>query len=515
MTSDDTTGRPDTQPVTSRFPSAFTVLLIVTLAVWLLAFVIPSGRYAVDPEGRPIAGTYQRVPADLSFGDRLYELFLAPVNGLYGIRSAETGYVGPDEVGELFGAASVFLFVLAIGMFITMTMRSGALDAVIARIAERYGGRGVPLIIILMAIFSLGGTTYGMAEETLGFYGLIVPLLLSLKYDRLVGAAVILLGAGSGTMGSTVNPFATGVASGVAEIGIVDGLGLRLILYVVLTAIAIAYVLRYANRVRTRPETSLVGVGAAGRSAVGSQQAPGAAAGPAQAPELTPRRRAVLGLVGLTFAFMIFAIVPWSQIFRGPDSEPFPWELGWYFPELAALFIVMAVVVGIVAGMREKELTGTLVSGAGDFLGAALIIVLARGITVIMNNATIIDTVLNGLEIAIAGTSAGLFGALMFIFNIPLAFLVPSSSGHATLAMPILAPLGDFAGVSGSLVVTAYQSASGWVNLFTPTSAVVMGGLALAGVPYDRYLKFVWPLLVVLLVVTTAIIAIAATFGFG
>ena len=163
-----------------RFPSAFTVLFAVTIAVWLLAFVVPTGQYSTDPDtGRPIPGSYEEVDVGLSFNDRLYQLFMAPVNGLYGIESAETGFIGPYESGELFGAAGVFLFVLAIGVFITMTMRTGAINAGIARIGNRFGGRGVPLIIILMALFSLGGTTEGMAEETLAFYALVVPLLLA------------------------------------------------------------------------------------------------------------------------------------------------------------------------------------------------------------------------------------------------------------------------------------------------------------------------------------------------
>jgi uncharacterized ion transporter superfamily protein YfcC len=217
--------------------------------------------------------------------------------------------------------------------------------------------------------------------------------------------------------------------------------------------------------------------------------------------------------LGSTFAFMIFAIVPWAQVISGPDAESYRWQLDWYFPELAALFIVMAVVIGLVAGLGEKRMTDTVVAGAGDFIAVGLIIVLARGVTVIMNNSLITDTVLNSLENTVEGTASGVFGALLFLLNIPLAFLVPSSSGHATLAMPVLAPLADFAGVSRALVVTAYQSASGWMNLFTPTSAVVMGGLVLARVDYNRYLRFLVPLLGILLVITIGFVAVGAALS--
>ncbi len=487
-----------------RFPSAFTVLFGVTVVVWLLAFVVPTGQYELDPEtGSPLPGSYVSQDPGLSFKDRLYELFLAPVNGLFGVESSETGFIGPYESGELFGAAGVFLFVLAIGIFITMTLESGAIDAGIARVGERFGGRGVPLIIVLMTLFAIGGTTEGMAEETLGFYALVVPLMIRLGYDRLTAVGVIVVGAGVGTLTSTVNPFATGVASDAAEISIGDGILLRLIMFVSLTAVAIGYVVRYARRVAGDPAYSLVGF----------DVADDALRAGSVAPELTRRRKNVLWVTAATFAFMIFAIVPWAQVIQGSDAESYSWQLDWYFPELAALFLVMAVVVGLVARLGEKSLTDTIARGAGDFIAAGLIIVLARGVTVIMNNSQMTDTVLNSLESAVSDTSSGIFAALLFVLNIPLAFLVPSSSGHAALAMPILAPLSDFADVDRSLSVTAYTAASGWMNLFTPTSAVVMGGLALAKVKYNLYLRFLAPLLAILFVMITAFIAIAGWLG--
>ena len=489
------------KPRRFRFPSAFTVLGAVTLAVWLLAFVIPSGRYALDEGGAPVPGSYARTDAALSFGDRLMELFLTPVNGLYGVMNAE-GYIGPYESGELYGAAGVFLFVISIGVFITMAMRTGAIDHGVARVATRLSNRGAVLIAVLMVLFSIGGTTEGMAEETLGFYALLIPLMLALGYDRMVAAATILLGAGIGVLASTVNPFATGVASDAAGISIGDGIGFRFLMYVVLVPVAVWWVLRYARRVHSDPTKSLVG------PVEGDDEL--RARGVSTATALTLREKIVLTLVGLTFGFMIYAIVPWAQVISGPDAASYGWQLDWYFPELAALFVVMALVVGLVGGLGEKTLTETVVKGAGDFVGVGLIIVLARGVTVIMNNAEISGTILHAMEDVVNSTSSGLFGAAMFLVNVPLAFLVPSTSGHAALAMPILAPLADFANVSRAAVVTAYQSASGVVNLITPTSAVVMGGLALAKVRYDQYLRFVLPLVGILLVLCTGFAALAA-----
>jgi uncharacterized ion transporter superfamily protein YfcC len=498
----DAATRPSRTPRSFRFPSAFTVLFAVTIAVWVLAFVVPTGKYATDPEsGAPVPGSYEGTDSALSFGDRLMDLFLAPINGLYGVMNAD-GFIGPYESGELYGAAGVFMFVLAIGVFITMAMKTGAIDNGVARIATRMSGRGTVLIAVLMVLFSVGGTTEGMAEETLGFYALLIPLMLALGYDRLVAAATILIGAGVGVLASTVNPFATGVASDAAGVSIGDGIGFRFLMYLVLVPVGVWWVLRYARKVHADPSASRVG------DVEGDDQL--RAQGLREAAALTGREKTVLSIVAVTFAFMIFAIVPWAQVVNGPDAASYGWQLDWYFPELAALFVVMALVVGLVGGLGEKGMTDTLVRGAGDFIGVGLIIVLARGVTVIMNNSEITGTILHSMENVVSDTSNGMFGAAMFLVNIPLAFLVPSTSGHAALAMPILAPLADFAGVPRAMVITAYQSASGIVNLITPTSAVVMGGLALAKVRYDQYLKFVLPLIGILLVLCTAFVAIGA-----
>jgi uncharacterized ion transporter superfamily protein YfcC len=510
-----------------KFPTAFTVLFFVLVLVWILTFIIKPGSYSyVSCDGgtpKPVPGTFGAVKVDLSFQERLYDLWVSPVNGLYGIRTpAEAvtdpspdllkkgqeacgtsggkqvpaeivtppGQTGPYNSGDLAGAVQVFFFVLAIGAFITVTIKTGALDAGIGRVTERFRKRGLLLIVILMAIFSVGGTTYGMAEETLGFYAIILPVIVALGYDRMVGVGIIMVGAGVGTLASTVNPFATGVASDAAGVALGDGIGLRLIMYIVFAVLAVMYVLWYARRVKADPSRSMM-------PAVEGDEAPASApAGPPQ--PMTGRQKTVLWIFGLTFGLMIFSVIPWGDFSSSLESI----TLGWYFPELAALFLVGAVLVGLVGGLGEEGTVGGIIAGAGDFIGAALIIALARGVTTIMNNAGITDTVLHALEGAVSGLPKGAFIVVMYLVNIPLAFLVPSSSGHATLAMPIMAPLGDFAHVSRAMVVTAYQSASGWMNLFTPTSAVVMGGLALSRVRYDRFLRFVAPLLGLLLILT-------------
>ncbi|MFE2990489.1 YfcC family protein [Streptomyces sp. NPDC059262] len=489
------------------FPSALTVLAIVTIAVWALAFLIPSGQYNRDDSGAPVQGTYHRVDSGQSFVDRLDDLFLSPVNGLYGIQDTKTSLVAPDNTGDLYGSAGVFLFVLAIGSFITVVFATGALDRGIGRLAHRLRDRGALLIAGVMVVFSVLGTVEGFAEETLGFYGLIVPLMLALGYDRMTAVGAIILGAGIGVLCSTVNPFATGVASSAADISLGDGIILRFIMWIVLTAVTVTYVIRYAKRVQKDPERSLSGF------LPGDRDQEEAEAHAVEVPELTGLHKAVLTVTALVFAFMIFSVVPWSSALTGKaDATPYSFELGWSFPHLAALFLVAAVLVGVVAHLGEPKLSSTIIQGAADFISPALVILLARGVTVIMNNSKITDTVLHSIEGVVKGTSSGIFTIIVFVVNLPLAFLIPSTSGHATLAMPILAPLADFAGVSRAVVVTAWQAASGWMNLWVPTTAVTIGGVALAKVGYDKYLRFIWPLLAILFVLICGFVAAGAAW---
>jgi uncharacterized ion transporter superfamily protein YfcC len=219
---------------------------------------------------------------------------------------------------------------------------------------------------------------------------------------------------------------------------------------------------------------------------------------------LTGTQKTVLMVFGLAFLVMIYGVVPWSDI-----GIPFP-TWWWWFPEMTASFLLFAIIIGLIGHLGETTLTNSFVDGARDLLGVALIIGIARGITVIMNNGKITDTVLHWIEDALGGTGAVVFLIVMFLLFLPLSFLIPSTSGLATLAMPIMVPLASFLGVSAALVVTSYQSASGVMNLVVPTSAVVMGGLAIARVPYGAYLRWVWPLLVLLSCLSVIVLAISA-----
>jgi uncharacterized ion transporter superfamily protein YfcC len=520
---------PQPRKRTFEFPSAVTTLVIVSVLVWLAALFIPPGQYAIDADGSPIPGTYQQVESPLTFGERVEQLILAPVNGIYGLLSPVRGFVDTQTVGRLFGQIGVIVFIMSIGAFISISFATHSLEVAVAALANRLRSRGWLLITAVMVLFSLLGSTMGFSVETLGFYALFIPLMTALGYDRLVTAAMIIIGATVGIMASTVNPFSIGVAAGEAGVGIGDGIVPRLILWFILTAIAVGWVLRYATRVRADPSASLVGFEQAApedESAIDHAVEDLADIPSDIHPTLTGTQKWVLAITAIAFGLMIFSVIPWSSILTGSTGPadyygthdaagpaPYWFELNWWFPQLAMLFLIASVLVGLVARMTEKEIVRLIAAGASDMMSPAMVMLLAGGVSVIMTNTQTLDTILHAMEQLITGASAGAFAIAAMVVNIPLAFLIPSSSGHAALAMPLLSPLADFAGVSRPTTITAWILGHGLTLLVSPTNVVVVGGLAIARVGYDKYLLFVWPLLAMLSVTSAATVAIAATLG--
>jgi uncharacterized ion transporter superfamily protein YfcC len=469
-----------------KFPTAFTILFGLIVVVAALTWIIPAGQYerAMNEtlgKEAPVPGTYAEVEPN---PQGLKAVLMAPIAGLY------------DPATGTANAIDVAVFVLVIGGFLAVVTKTGAIDAGIGWLLNALRGREIWMIPILMAAFAAGGTSYGMAEESLAFYAIILPVFIRAGYDALTGVAVILLGCGIGTLGSTFNAFATVIASNAAGVPFTDGLLLRVFILVACLAAGILFVMRYAQRVKADPARSVV---AAQREENIAHFLKGAEVG-APLPEFTRVREIILALFALTFAIMLYGVI----------------ARGWWMGEMSALFLGMAILTFFVAKfdagtkMDEGTFVDTFVNGARDLLGVALIIGVARGIVVVMDAGKITDTILHAREEALGGLGAVAFINRMLLNQTILSFLVPSSSGLAVLSMPILAPLSDFAGVARSLVVTAYQSANGWVNLFNPTFAVVMGGLAIGRVGYDRWLRFVWPLLVIIAIIVAGALSLAA-----
>lgn len=453
-----------------KFPTAYSILAILIIVLAVLTWIIPAGSYEYLADGEPIAGTYHAVAQN---AQGVGAVFLAPLKGLY-------------------DAIEVAVFILMVGGFLGIVMETGAINAGINTVVQKLKGREKLLIPILMFIFALGGTTFGMAEETIAFYPLVLPIVIAAGYDALVGVSIIMVGAGVGVLASTVNPFATGIASGFAGVSLGEGIILRVIMLIVLLPIAVWYVMRYAEKVRANPQKSYV----ADMYESNREHFIGEEYNTA----LNGKQKIALSLFGLTFLVMIYGVIPFDDL-----GVPLP-VLGWWFPELSALFLIAGIIIGIFYRLKEEKLVDSFLFGAKDLLGVAFIIGISRGITVIMNDGMITDTILYWGESALAGSGKSVFLALMYLIFLPLSILIPSTSGLATLAMPILAPLADFAGVGRDLVITAFQSASGLINLLTPTSAVVMGGLAIGRVGYNRWLKFVWKLALILFAVSLALL---------
>ena len=456
-----------------RMPTAYTILFGIILLMILLTWFVPAGQYDYNAAGEPIAGSYHRVEDS---AQPLTALFTAPVEGFY---------QGID----------IAAFILMVGGFLGVIAKTGAIDAGITHIIRKLKGKESLLIPILMCAFALGGTTFGMSEETIAFYPLVLPIMIAAGYDNITAVATILLGAGVGTLGSTVNPFATGIASGFAGISLGSGILLRLIILAALLALAIWYVMSYAARVRADHSKSLM----ADRRSEYLEHF--SSLSHEESKPLTGIQKVALIVFALTFLVMIYAVIPFDEM-----GLPLP-ALGWWFPELSALFLAASILLGILCRLSEMDIVTAFVSGAAELLGVAFIIGISRGITVVMNNGKITDTILNLGEAALTGIGSLVFVLLTYLIYLPLSFLIPSSSGLATLSMPIMAPLADFSGVGRELVITAFQSASGLINLITPTSAVVMGALAIGRVPYDRWFKFSWKLLLLILGLTAVLLA--------
>jgi uncharacterized ion transporter superfamily protein YfcC len=478
------TSSPDPHPdddaiLESRFPTAYSILFVLIILVAALTWIIPAGQYervADEAVGRSVAvaGTYAEVPSN---PQGIIDVLLAPTAGFY----------DPDSYAA--NAIDVALFVLFLGGFLGVVNATGAIDTGIRAAMTKMKGREIWMIPILMTLFALGGTTYGMAEETLAFYAILIPVMIAAGYDAVTGVAVILIGAGIGVLGSTINPFATVIASDAAGIPFTDGIVLRLVLLIGGVAICAAYVMRYAHNVQADSSRSVVS-----HQFEAHRRLFLTSAGKETDQTLSRTQSIVLVIFALTFAVMIWGVA--SQ--------------DWWMAQMGALFLGAAIVIGLVARMGEKKLTGSFVDGARDLLGVALVIGLARGIVVIMENGLIADTILHAAEGSLGGLGELAFINVMFWIEVGMSFFVPSSSGLAVLSMPILAPLADFAGVGRDLVVTAFQSANGLVNLINPTFAVVIGGLAIGRVSYDRWLVFIWPLLLILIVFITVAISVAA-----
>lgn len=430
-------------------------------------------------------------------------------------------------------ALPVCLFVMILGGFLGMMTETGALDNGIAVLVQKLKGNEIMLIPVLMLIFSLGGTTYGMCEETVPFYALLAATMMAAGFDPMVGAATVLLGAGCGCLGSTVNPFAVGAAvdalTGV-DIAVNQSIiiGLGAVLWIVTTVMSIVFVMNYAKKVKADKGSTILSM----QELKDAEEAHGKAASEVHKEvKLTGRQKGVLIAFAFTFVVMIVGFIPLADLNEGVanffdagavyDADGNAVVQGWsalitglpigqwYFDEASTWFFLMAVLIGIIGGLSEKQIVNTFITGAADMMSVVLVIALARGISVLMANTGLDVFVLDAAANALAGLSGVIFAPMSFLVYFGLSFLIPSTSGMATVSMPIMGPLAVKLGFSPEVMVMIFSAAIGVVNLFTPTSGAIMGGLALAKIEWTTWLKFALKLIVALSVVCAVILTVA------
>lgn len=477
-------------------PSSFTILLAL-LAIVAVITVIVSGT-----SGGAVTAA------------RLSDFCTAPIKGFA-------------------DALPVCLFVMILGGFLGMMTETGALDNGIAVLVQKLKGNEIMLIPVLMLIFSLGGTTYGMCEETVPFYALLAATMMAAGFDPMVGAATVLLGAGCGCLGSTVNPFAVGAAvdalTGV-DIAVNQSIiiGLGAVLWLVTTVMSIVFVMNYAKKVKADKGSTILSM----QELKDAEEAHGKAASEVHKEvKLTGRQKGVLIAFAFTFVVMIVGFIPLADLNEGVanffdagavyDADGNAVVQGWsalitglpigqwYFDEASTWFFLMAVLIGIIGGLSEKQIVNTFITGAADMMSVVLVIALARGISVLMANTGLDVFVLDAAANALAGLSGVIFAPMSFLVYFGLSFLIPSTSGMATVSMPIMGPLAVKLGFSPEVMVMIFSAAIGVVNLFTPTSGAIMGGLALAKIEWTTWLKFALKLIVALSVVCAIILTVA------
>ncbi|HAB61467.1 MAG TPA: hypothetical protein DCE48_12385 [Lachnospiraceae bacterium] len=486
------------------FPTAFTVLFIVLILAAGLTYLVNAGAYAklvydldnqvfieTFPDGttrelegtqktldelgvssdiakfqegsinKPIAvpGTYEKVKAN---PQGIRELLLAPIQGVY------------DSIG-------IILFVFIIGGVIGIINESGAINAGIAALSRVTKGHEYMLIVFVTFLVALGGTIFGLAEETIAFYPILMPVYLAAGYDAIVCIAAIYMGSSIGSMFSTTNPFSVVIGSNAAGINFTQGVSFRLIGLAVGFIITTLYIVRYANRISKNPEKSLVYDLSDEMNAHFKKES--------KEVEFTPRRIMILIIFILSFVVMIYGVS----------------NLGWWFEEMTALFLVSGVIIGIFAGMGEKIFINTFIAGAADLMGVGLVIGIARSINIILENGLVSDTILYGLSTMVSGMNRNIFVILMMFVFMILGFFIASSSGLATLAIPIMAPLADAVNVPRDVIITACIFGQGLMSFITPTG-LILASLEMVHVTYNKWLRFVLPLLALITILAIFIL---------
>ncbi len=455
--------------------SSFSIILILIFGLGILSHLLPNAKFV----GEEIVNGSGTVGATLS------QVLMAPISGFE-------------------NAVDVGIFIMILGGMLAVVNQSGALETGIKVLVHKLKGKEIWLIPILMTIFSICGTTYGMLEETVGFYVLLAATMMAAGMDPLVGSAIVLLGAGTGCLGSTVNPFATGVALSSLPEGITadNGLVILIAVFLWLTSliVSIIFVMSYAKKVQKDKGSTFLSL----REQKNAENAFGNfAEGQKEEPKLSGKQKATLIVFALAFVVMIIGFIPWGEfgvtLFKGWSDVLTGAPLGeWYFYDSALWFLILSIIIAVINGLGEKGYVDAFVSGAADMVGVLLVIAIARGASILMTQTHLDNYIVYNAAEALSKLPEVAFVPLNYLLHVILSFLVPSSSGLATLSTPIIAPIAAQLGYSVEVAIMTMVAANGLVNLITPTCGAIMGGLALAKVEYSTWFK--WAIKIVIII---------------
>lgn len=478
--------------------SAFTIILIMIYVLAIISHLLPNAQFVGE----------ELVDGSGVIGATLAQTLMAPVYG----------FVGADGIE---GAIQICFFVLILGAFLKMVNSTNAIEDGIKVLIKKLHGKELVLIPVLMIIFSIGGTTYGMLEETVGFYALLAVAMVASGMDTIVSSAIVLLGAGSGVLGSTVNPFAVGAAVDSATKVLPEGfvinqgtiIGLGTILWLTSLAISIFFVMRYAKKVIKRKGSTFLSLQE--QKDMNETYADNDNE-VKKTVKLTGKQKLTLILFGFTFVVMIIGFIPWEDLapevfnffskFTGKiTGQPLGY---WYFNEASLWFLVMTIVIGIVNRYSENKIVDIFIDGADDMVSVVLVIAVARGASILMQQTHLDNYIIFNASKGLQNVPKGIFAPLNYILHAGLSVLVPSSSGLATLSSPIMGPLAYQVGYNVEVTLMEMVAANGLVNLFTPTCGAIMGGLALAKVRYTTWLK--WAAKVIITIAIANMIVLTA-----
>ncbi|APU70801.1 YfcC family protein [Companilactobacillus crustorum] len=495
------------------FPSAYTVIVIVLILVQALTFFIPSGKYSTleynagldkfvitDASGKTVKKSATQATLNKykikikvsKFKDGTIYRPAAIPNTYHQIKKPKRGLFGTinqfltAQVQGIVDSVDIIVFILILGGVIGIVNATGAMDSGMMRLSEKLKGKQKWLIVIVTSLIALGGTTFGLAEETIAFYPILIPIFLLAGYDTLTAVAAVYLGTAIGSMSSTINPFSTVIASNAAGINFTDGLPMRVLMWFAAVGISIVYTIHYAEKVRKNPSKSLV----ADQAAEDKEKFLGDMDLTTQS-DFTMRQKLSLIVFALGFVVMIYGVQ----------------QLGWYFTEIAVVFLAVTYVLIFTAGLKESKFVSSFVSGAGDLLGVALTVGLARSVGIVMEKSFVSDTIMHYFSNQISGMNNVLFICVLFFVYIILGFFIQSSSGLAVLSMPIMAPLADVVGIDRSLIINAYNWGQGLIGLVAPTGLILVS-LAMVNVGFDKWIKFVTKLLIMIVILILVFLSV-------